>query len=851
MSYDAGPPTIDDPASMERKLVGGSLRNRVSTRAKRRLEVAVKAGDLRFLSVPIMVGHYEQDPIAGPQALIDRELLDGALSERYSLGLYSGQCGTAVVVLRAPNDFERARGTLRGAIVTGLGQYDGALSLQTLTESVRTGVLRYLLQVVDVLGESERDLSLATLLIGYNSSANLAVSASVEALVTGVMEANAKFNEAARLNIRVANLDIVELYLDTAITAVYALRELQPRLADRAASLKTTLVIHPELKAGDGLRQRLFDDRNSSYWPRLIVTDADRNDAECPPECDEQRSVSGDTAVAKGSGVSLATAPRPSTRLADRLRFLYLGQRARAESVMQQRQPGLIESLVRQQIHVKNWQADFGRTLFQLMVPPDFKDAARQLERLVLVVDNATANLPWELMLADDPMRHDSDKRPLAIRTAVVRQLSSTRFRSQVRQVVGRKAMEIGNPSVEGFADSFVSPTAAPLKQPANLPAAEAEAIAVVTLLRSLGYEADLPVIGNERKANEVLAALYRQPYRILHISAHGVYNLLHIDGRIRSGVVLSDGLLITAAEIRAMELVPELVFLSCCHLGQVDMGRNGNLLAASIARELIEIGVRCVIVAGWEVTDQYAQVFGQVFYEQLLQHGCSFGEAVHKARVALWKEHPEDITWGAFQAYGDAGWRAEPRTDGFRRNGDALYASPEELLDDLAKIRVEQSRKNDRPTERDVRARINAINHRLKKRCPAGWLELPPVQSALGATWLALGQFAEARKTYLRAIQAADDAGRVPIRDIEQLANIEARLGEKLADKESEGEGAPAPETTPQERPLELIDLALKRLDALDQVAITPLGLDQIALVPNPERSALRGSAFKRKAAV
>ena len=33
---------------------------------------------------------YEGDPIAGPQQLIDRELLDGDLSQRHSLGLYAG-----------------------------------------------------------------------------------------------------------------------------------------------------------------------------------------------------------------------------------------------------------------------------------------------------------------------------------------------------------------------------------------------------------------------------------------------------------------------------------------------------------------------------------------------------------------------------------------------------------------------------------------------------------------------------------------------------------------------------------------------------------------------------------------
>ena len=137
-----------------------------------------------------------------------------------------------------------------------------------------------------------------------------------------------------------------------------------------------------------------------------------------------------------------------------------------------------------------------------------------------------------------------------------------------------------------------------------------------------------------------MLALLYRQPYRIVHISAHGVFDLLHRDGRRRSGVVLSDGLLITAAEIAAMETVPELVYLSCCHLGQVDATvRDGNKLAASIAGELIEIGVRCVVVAGWAVDDQQAQLFGETFYRSLLQHRQPFGDAVFQARRAVWEK--------------------------------------------------------------------------------------------------------------------------------------------------------------------------------------------------------------------
>ncbi len=820
LSYDAGPPIAEDELGIQRAVMGASLRSRLPARARRRLEIAVKAMDLRFLSDPIMVGHYEQDPISGAESLIDRELLEGELTERYNLGLYAGPRGTAAVVLRVLSGY----GDLRGAVVTGLGKYDGSLSAADLTESVRTGALRYLLQVVDVLGKAEREVRLATLLIGYNSSANLTIAGSVEALVRGVVEANDRFHETTRLGIRIAQLDIVELYLDTAITATYALRQLAARMAARAEKHQTTLVIRSELEQGDGMRMRLFDDRGFNYWPRLIVSDADRDD---------------EAAAASPAG-SEGAAP-----IAQRIRFLYIGARARAESVVQQRQPGLVEKLVRQQIHLAIWQEDFGRMLFQLMVPHDFKDAARQLERVVLVVDRYTANLPWELMLADDPNRDDDDRLPLALRTAVVRQLASTHFRRQVREGIARKALVIGNPSADGFDRSFVGSDGSALPAPPDLPGAQQEAQEVSSVIKGMGYDVT-QVIGNDRPATDVMAALYRQPYRIVHVSAHGVFNLRHRDGLARSGIVLSDGLLITAAEIDAMETVPELVFLSCCHLGQLDLARDGNLLSASIARQLIDIGVRCVVVAGWAVNDASASLFGQTFYRHLLLQRKTFGEAVFAARQALWENDASDITWGAYQAYGDAGWRAEPLVDGATGVGDgARYASPEELLDYLASTRANLARKADKQTDRELRALMKSIERNLGERCPPGWLESAQVQSALGATWRDLRRFDEARAAYLKAIQAQDRLGRVPIRDIEQLANVEARLGEQIGEAALASSRAAAV-TEPAES---LIDLALERLDMLD--ALTSAGTD--AQGPSPivsiERSALRGSAFKRKA--
>lgn len=829
--YDAGPPTTADADAAQRTVAGASLRNRLPARSRRRLAVAVKAMDLRFLAKPIMVGHYEQDPIAGPEALIDRELLGGDLSKRYNLGLYAGPRGTTTVVLRTPAEGEQRRGYLTGAVVTGLGRYEGTLSAADLTEAVHTGALRYLLQVVDVLGKEDREVSLASLLLGYNSSANLSPAASVEAMVRGVMQANVRFCEITGLNIRIGSLDIVELYIDTAISAVYALRQMEERLRGLADKHGTALVVCRELLPGEGMRHRLISESVSSYWPRLVVTDADRSDE---PVMAAARRV-GD--------------PPPATMVADRLRFMYVGTRARAEAVVQQRQPGLVEALVKQQISDPVWDEDFGRMLFQLMVPHDFKDAARQLDRVVMVVDSQTANLPWELMLADGPARadertHDDERLPLSLKAAMVRQLSSTHFRPQVLQSGLRNALVIGNPSVQGFEAAF-GPAGAP-----SLPGAAREAAAVADALAKIGYKVE-PVIGVEGgelpAASTVLATLYREPWRILHIAGHGVFDLPHADGRRRSGVLLSDGLLITAAEIAAMEVVPDLVFLNCCHLGQVDGGRNSNKLAGSVARELIDIGVRCVVVAGWAVNDVSALRFGEAFYKELLARRQPFGMAVFRARRTTRDASPSDITWGAYQAYGDPGWMPEALASDTRGAEDTEpYAAIEELLDDLARTRVRLSHQRDAAYDYDTHAIAERVDLLLNERCPLGWRDLPQLHSALGLTRFELNQLEMARDEFVEAIRCEDERGSVPIRDIERLVDVEALLGERYA-AEAVGTGN-AERLETAER---MIDLALGRLDGLDALAIDADGAAGSAPSVNCARSALRGRVWKSKASL
>ena len=840
-AYEAGPPRYATPEEAAQALIGTPKRKRLSSRRVPTLNVTVKAMDLRFVNQPIMVGHYEQDAISGAESIIDRELVDSALSERYNLGLYAGPIGTAVVVLRLPNEAERLRGSSCGAVVTGLGAYDGTLAANRLTEAVRTGALRYLLQHLDCSGETSGEIGLSTLLLGYNSTAHLTIQASVEALVRGVVEANHKFEDATRHSLRIGSLDIVELYLDTAISAMRFLRGFAVKNNSESRGLGVRLEVPEELEHGKGIRPRLDDNRAVGYWPRMIITDADRNEEECPPECFEPRcppecyeepSECEDGEKAVAGGPKQPAWLRRRTAPAERLKFVHVGQRARAETIVQQRQPGLVEKLIAQQILEKTYRPDFSRTLFQLMVPHEFKDAARQLDRIVLVVDGYTANLPWELMLAE--------AEPLAVRSPVIRQLVSSKFRRQVRQSLQPLAYVIGNPSTADFYRSFPAPDKKPAEGLVSLAGAQQEAEVVVEALRRYGYNVEQS-IGAEYDALKVINPLYQKPYRILHVAAHGVFDLRAADGKGRSGVVLSGGLLLTAAEIGQMEIVPDLVFLNCCHLAQVDARPVAyNRLAYSIARELIEIGVRCVVAAGWAVDDDAAYTFADVFYRGILHEKLPFGDAVFAARRETYRRHGNSITWGAYQAYGDAGWRIDPREDSWSRGrDDSKFVSPEELIDHIRRIRTgifQRRQTMTKPAARSTAAQLQA----LLSRCPKNWLDNPTISFELAEAYAALGvdYFEEACKLYSAAIVAEDKAGRVPITAIEQLANIESRLGEQTA--------APA-----------LVDRAIERLYELNKVVAGTVDYasgqrtESPASKANIERQSLVGGAYKRKAAI
>ena len=606
----------------------GSRMRRYETKKAAGVRVSVVHGDLRHARFPLMAGHYAGDTIAGVERFLDGRV-GGALSQRYGLGIYPGPLGTSAVVLRERDRLQKALDIPRGAVIIGLGAM-GELTPATLADAVRRGVLEYVAVLEDredeaAAGGAPRRVGLSVLLIGTNSASNITVEDSVTALLRGIGQANLEVEKAQRsgassghLATQVSEVEIMELFSDLAIQAAHAVRDLAPRIE---AELGLRVEAADLLREGRGGRDRVTAGAAPGYWRRWIVTAEDRNisssahDAWPAPLLERMRATLSDPEqVDQPSWNAVLELAFPEAerrpRAARALRYIALTDRARAEVRVQQGQPELIERLVRISVRDTQFKVEAARTLFELMIPNELKDTLLQQSRLVMVVDAETSTFPWELM-ADGA-------RPVCVEVGFVRQLQTADFRRQIRASTVSAVYVVGDP----LTDEGVP----------HLPAARAEAEQVASLL---GDRFQVTCLSDRPSAMEVLNGLFARPYRIVHLAGHGYFERgAESDARARSGMVLEGGIYLTAAEIGQMRQVPDLVFLNCCHLGQVGAEARGavtpeyNRLAASISRELIEMGVRAVVAAGWAVRDDAASFFARIFYEDMLA-GAAFGDAL------------------------------------------------------------------------------------------------------------------------------------------------------------------------------------------------------------------------------
>jgi hypothetical protein len=142
------------------------------------------------------------------------------------------------------------------------------------------------------------------------------------------------------------------------------------------------------------------------------------------------------------------------------LQFLVLTDRARAEETLRFTQRNLIDQFIDAAIHTPGYNADVASALFELLLPTSLKDMARDETDLVLVLDRAAAQYPWELLAE----RTRKGLQPLAKRTKVIRQFKTSNYRASPQAPRGQNALVIGDPvskqvELPGAASSFLQHT--------------------------------------------------------------------------------------------------------------------------------------------------------------------------------------------------------------------------------------------------------------------------------------------------------------------------------------------------------------------------------------------------------
>ena len=692
--------------------------------------------------------------------------LDGHLTRRFDLGLYPGPLGSHSIFL---NDSPIA--DPKGAIVVGLGPI-GELRPSQLEASVRSALLDFALSVAqwpdNRFGEAGRPRSAAvTCLLVGTGAGGMPVADSLKAMLNAVIDANTAL-VAKELNDKVIidRLEILELYEDVAINAANALRE-----ALRDERLGDRVDWSKQcVEPGEAGHRRIRFDAPDDWYQRLQI----KREGDC-------------------------------------LRFVFPTDRARAEETMATGQLALADDFVRAASSSTQQNSEAAKTLFEMLLPLRLRELAPKQGNVVVMVDSDSACYPWELL----ENRWGGDAKPPAVQAGFIRQFITQQFRQRPLQTGERTALVIGNPELQGST------------QFDPLPGAAAEAAQVADLLRNEGYEVT-DCIGES--AMPILENLHKNGWRILHLAGHGVHKFERPGSKPVSGMVIGRNSFLTPGDIQQMRFVPDLVFINCCHLGQIDAGRQLDRLglAANLGEEFIGMGVRAVIAAGWAVDDQAGAAFATTFYAGMLD-GKPFGEAVRAARADIHHRFEGCNTWGAYQCYGDPDFR-------FFRKGEAgatgsqAFASPRELITKLDNLAADLKAGGDGGAEE----RIEALLKRIPEIRRDDWLAQADLQAALGLAWGEAGRWDEAIASLQAALAA--EQGEFSMRTLEQYANFRVR---STTDRWQQApKRDPARERTRREL-LACIESAIFDLDTLCRCARTA------------ERLNLLGSAYKRMAVI
>lgn len=586
-----------DEISSENVLLGIKPKRKTEQKGKIPLKVSVSNGDLFYSSYPVLVGHFLTDGITSAEGIIDR-YCGNTLREWHRLNLYPGEIGSSEVFINTNNDF-------KGTVVIGLGA-PGRLTAVQLSRSAEQGAIKYMLELKKLRNNNQASppaaIGISVLLIGCGYG-GLSIDSSVRAILQGIQNANNKIETLNQQGLStIEQVEFVELFEDRCLQCLLVLNKIESE-EDESLEIR---VASRQLKKLLGSRIRIPMDNISDWWSRISIS--------LFKEQNEEAAITENV-----------------------LRFSSSTGSAREEQRDLQSSPDIVNRLIGEMSAKNRWSEDLAKTFFELTIPNDFKDDIKKQANTMWVLDTASAAYPWELL-----QDGTTNAKPMCCTSGMIRQLQTDKYRLKINAASGNKVLVVGDPDLDGY------------KQASQLPGAFEEAKLVANLLAGRGY--DMPNNCIRKQASQIVQAVFKDEYRIMHLAGHGVFNAKNPG---QSGMLIGNNVFLSTKEICQMSKVPDLVFVNCCYLGQMDaqseeITSNRYKLAANIGTQLIMNGVKVVIAAGWAVDDKAAYVFAKRFYEEMLA-GEEFGKAIKKARAETYNEaRSKNNTWGAYQCYGD-----------------------------------------------------------------------------------------------------------------------------------------------------------------------------------------------------
>ncbi len=254
---------------------------------------------------------------------------------------------------------------------------------------------------------------------------------------------------------------------------------------------------------------------------------------------------------------------------------------------------------------------------------------------VLLMIDDALKDIPWELMLE----AVYAGEIPFQVGRVIISKQAPQNIRPPMRDIRRIKALLIANPSNDP-----------------QLAEAESEVQNVAEALRRRPEYFDEPdvLIGEQCQRMRILGALSSGRYSLVHYSGHTRFKGSRSAWQVADGQEITTFMLTSAVQMAP----PALVFSSSCE--SAVGGKAGPIRYEDQAFDLpgafLQAGVEAYIGTLWPVEATAARLLTEEFYKLLLSGEYSLGECL---RLAKWSRKQQEgatgeINWLSFILYGD-----------------------------------------------------------------------------------------------------------------------------------------------------------------------------------------------------